>query len=150
MARGVALMRKHAAPDGAWRVFGGPRAINMALLTELSGSLQIMFSRLADVSGAEVGGSGPARMKRSRNHDSGSLTQASVCYSNLTLRVLCVYRDPLVGWDWKNGGGKQCSRPANPRPHFLQQARHLFQVSMESVSRGKDDPLFHAARITAF
>src|ERR1035437_141473 len=32
----------------------------------------------------------------------------------------------------------------------LQQARHLFQVSMESVFRGKDDPLFHAARKTAF
>ena len=33
--RGHALASEHAAPDGAWVVFFGSSAINMALLTEL-------------------------------------------------------------------------------------------------------------------
>jgi hypothetical protein len=45
--------------------------------------------------------------------------------------MLCVLRNPFSGWDAKNGGGEQCSRPADPRPHFLQQARHLFQLGTE-------------------
>jgi hypothetical protein len=49
MVKGVVLMRKHAAPHGARRVFGRPCAINMVLLTELSGCLQMKSNRFADV-----------------------------------------------------------------------------------------------------